>query len=92
MKLEGCVMADSLNTSWRPNADRINAGGMRISVGAVNVRGGNFVYSDTATHTGPEHIMASALPRGVAAEAPLPMFGAEEWVKPPLDLIEKSIA
>jgi NTE family protein len=41
--------------------DRINAQRMRFSVGAVNVRSGNLVYFDTATHTiGPEHIMASA--------------------------------
>jgi NTE family protein len=41
--------------------DRINAQRMRFSVGAVNVRTGNLVYFDTATHTiGPEHIMASA--------------------------------
>jgi NTE family protein len=41
--------------------DRINAGRMRFSIGAVNVRNGNLVYFDTATHTiGPEHIMASA--------------------------------
>src|SRR5271155_4048076 len=47
--------------------DRINARLMRLSVGAVSVRSGNFVYFDTATHTiGPEHIMASAaLPPGV---------------------------
>src|SRR4051794_15453664 len=31
--------------------DRINAGEMRFSVGAVNVRAGNFVYFDTTTHT-----------------------------------------
>jgi NTE family protein len=41
--------------------DRINANRMRFSVGAVNVRSGNFVYFDTTTHTiGPEHVMASA--------------------------------
>jgi NTE family protein len=41
--------------------DRINADRMRFSVGAVNVRSGNFVYFDTTTHTiGPEHVMASA--------------------------------
>jgi len=41
--------------------DRINAQRMRLSVGAVNVRSGNFVYFDTATQAiGPEHIMASA--------------------------------
>jgi NTE family protein len=44
--------------------DRINAGDMRFSIGAVNVGTGNFVYFDNATHTiGPEHVMAScALP------------------------------
>jgi NTE family protein len=46
--------------------DRLNGGAMRFSIGAVNVRTGNFVYFDTKTHTiGPEHIMASgALPPG----------------------------
>ena len=33
--------------------DRINAGVMRFSVGAVNVRTGNFVYFDNETHTIP---------------------------------------
>jgi NTE family protein len=49
--------------------DRINAGVTRLSVGAVNVRTGNFVYFDNKTHTiGPEHIMASgALPPGFPA-------------------------
>src|SRR3984957_18564448 len=49
--------------------DRINAGAMRFSAGAVNVRSGNFVYFDTTTHTiRPEHIMASAaLPPGFPA-------------------------
>ena len=49
--------------------DRLNAGMTRLSVGAVNVRSGNFVYFDTATHTIlPEHIMASgALPPGFPA-------------------------
>jgi NTE family protein len=44
--------------------DRINAGTTRFSVGAANVRTGNFVYFDTDTHTiRPEHVMASgALP------------------------------
>jgi hypothetical protein len=49
--------------------DRINAREMRFSVGAVNVRSGNFVYFDSTTHTiRPEHVMASgALPPGFAA-------------------------
>jgi NTE family protein len=49
--------------------DRINDGGMRFSVGAVNVRSGNFVYFDNTTHQiGPEHVMASgSLPPGFPA-------------------------
>src|SRR6202041_1687523 len=49
--------------------DRINAGATRFSVGAVNVRTGNFVYFDNATHAiRPEHVMASgALPPGFPA-------------------------
>ena len=49
--------------------DRINAGTTRFSVGAVNVRTGNFVYFDNDTHTlRPEHVMASgALPPGFPA-------------------------
>ena len=49
--------------------DRINAGKMRFSVGAVNVGTGNFVYFDSKTHTiRPEHVMASgALPPGFPA-------------------------
>jgi NTE family protein len=49
--------------------DRINAGGTRLSVGAVNVRTGNFVYFDTTTHKiRPEHVMASgSLPPGFPA-------------------------
>jgi NTE family protein len=49
--------------------DRINAGEMRLSVGAVNVRTGNFVYFDNKTHTiRPEHVMASgSLPPGFPA-------------------------
>ena len=49
--------------------DRINSGEMRFSVGAVNIRSGNFVYFDSTTHTiRPEHVMASgALPPGCPA-------------------------
>lgn len=49
--------------------DRINAGPMRFSVGAVNVRTGNFAYFDTTTHViAAEHVMASgALPPGFPA-------------------------
>jgi NTE family protein len=51
--------------------DRINDPGVgpRLSLGAVNLRTGNFVYFDTTTHRIlPEHVMASgALPPGFAA-------------------------
>jgi len=49
--------------------DLINAGATRFSVGAVNVRTGNFVYFDNITHQiGPEHVIASAsLPPGFPA-------------------------
>ena len=49
--------------------DRINRGETRLSVGAVNVRSGNFVYFDSEERTiRPEHIMASgALPPGFPA-------------------------
>lgn len=49
--------------------DRLNAGMIRFSAGAVNVRTGNVVYFDNSTHTiMPEHIMASgALPPGFPA-------------------------
>jgi NTE family protein len=50
--------------------DRINRPDlMRVSVGAVNVRTGNFVYFDnTERHLRPEHFMASgALPPGFPA-------------------------
>jgi len=40
--------------------DRINAREMRFSVGATNVRTGNFIYFDNDTHTiGPQHVIAS---------------------------------
>ncbi len=49
--------------------DRINSGEMRFSVGAVNIRSGNFIYFDSTSHKiRPEHIMASgALPPGCPA-------------------------
>ncbi|MDE1958003.1 MAG: DUF3734 domain-containing protein [Xanthomonadaceae bacterium] len=49
--------------------DRLNSGAMRVSVGAVNVRTGNFEYFDSSEQRlGPEHFMASgALPPGFAA-------------------------
>jgi NTE family protein len=49
--------------------DRLNAGMTRLSVGAVNVRTGNFVYFDSAGDLiRPEHVMASgALPPGFPA-------------------------
>jgi NTE family protein len=49
--------------------DLVNSGATRLSVGAVNVRSGNFVYFDNTRQTiGPEHIMASgALPPGFPA-------------------------
>jgi len=49
--------------------DRINSGPMRFSVGAVNVRTGNFTYFDSTTHTiKPDHVLASgALPPGFPA-------------------------
>lgn len=58
--------------------DRINSGQLRLSVGAVNVRTGNFVYFDTTTHKiGPEHIMASgALPPGFP---PVEIEGEHYW-------------
>ena len=46
--------------------DRINHGEMRFSVGAVNIRSGNFICFDSNTHMiRPEHVVASgALPPG----------------------------
>jgi len=58
--------------------DRLNNGEMRLSVGAVNIRTGNFVYFDTTTHSiGPEHVMASsALP---PAFPPVEIEGEHYW-------------
>src|SRR5215475_633578 len=49
--------------------DRINAGSMRFSIGAVNVGTGNFAYFDTTTdRIRPEHVLASgSLPPGFPA-------------------------
>ena len=49
--------------------DRINAGEMRFSVGAVDICSGDFTYFDTTTHRiGAEHVMASgSLPPGFPA-------------------------
>lgn len=58
--------------------DRINEGQMWLSVGAVNVKTGNFVYFDNKTHKiGPKHIMASgALPPGFP---PVEIDGEYYW-------------
>jgi len=39
--------------------DLLNAGAVRFSVGAVNVRTGNFIYFDTTTHAIPLSVIAS---------------------------------
>jgi NTE family protein len=58
--------------------DHINACEIRFSVGAVNVRTGNFAYFDNETHRiGPEHVMASgALP---PAFEPVEIEGELYW-------------
>jgi len=58
--------------------DRINAGATRLSVGAVNVRTGNFAYFDSARQRlDARHIMASgALPPGFA---PVEIDGEHYW-------------
>jgi len=63
-----CWTTGTLPTSYY-DFDRINARETRFSVGAVNVRTGNFAYFDNARQTiRPEHVMASgALPPGFPA-------------------------
>lgn len=58
--------------------DRINSGDQRVSVGAVNVRTGNFIYFDNAsTKLTAQHFMASgALP---PAFAPVEIDGEYYW-------------
>ncbi|MBP6896977.1 MAG: patatin-like phospholipase family protein [Pseudacidovorax sp.] len=58
--------------------DRLNDDGIRVSVGAVNVRNGNSVYFDNhRVRIGPEHIMASgALPPGFP---PVHIDGEDYW-------------
>lgn len=58
--------------------DRINSGVTRLSVGAVNIRSGNFVYFDSRDRKiGPEHVMASgALPPGFP---PVEIEGEYYW-------------
>jgi NTE family protein len=58
--------------------DRINSGAVRLSVGAVNVRSGNFEYFDSAKQKlDARHIMASgALPPGFA---PVEIDGEHYW-------------
>ena len=58
--------------------DRINSGTVRLSVGAVNVRTGNFEYFDSTKQTiDARHIMASgALPPGFA---PVEIDGEHYW-------------
>lgn len=58
--------------------DILNSGRMRLSVGAVEIRTGNFRFFDTAKErVGPEHIMASgALPPGLP---PILIGGEPYW-------------
>lgn len=58
--------------------DLLNSGQVRLSVGAVNIRTGNFCYFDTAKERlNPRHIMASgALPPGFP---PIEIDGENYW-------------
>lgn len=58
--------------------DRINQGDIRLSLGAVNVKSGNFTYFDSGKiEIKPEHIMASgALPEGFP---PIEIDGEWYW-------------
>ena len=58
--------------------ERLNSGAVRLSVGAVNVRSGNFAYFDTAhQRIDVRHILASgALPPGFA---PVEIDGEHYW-------------
>jgi NTE family protein len=58
--------------------ERLNSGQMRLAVGAVNVRSGNFAYFDSARQRlDPRHIMASAaLP---PAFPPVEIDGEHYW-------------
>jgi NTE family protein len=58
--------------------DRLNNGETRVSLGAVNIRSGNFVYFDTKTQViEPLHVLASgALPPGFP---PIEIEGQHYW-------------
>lgn len=86
LRADGCIEATSyydttaLKRTLRRviDLDRLNAGQIRFSVGAVNVRSGNFIYFDTTTdQIGFEHILASgAMP---PAFPPIEIEGEHYW-------------